>query len=83
MIKDYLKKVKELTLDLLYKDFDYCAIEVYLEPTISSIVFVIKTEGYKHIFKAPFGLFESKLSASALALIIVDEVKEWRDKFDN
>lgn len=83
MTKDYLKKVKELVLHVLYKDFDYCAIKAYVVPLISSIVFVIEIEGYGHIFKAPFSLFESNLCTDALVNIIVDEVKEWSDKFDN
>lgn len=83
MRKDYLKRVKESILDLLYKDFDYCNIGTYVEPSISSIVYVIEVERYVHIFKAPFALFESCLSPEALADIIVNEVKEWRDKFVN
>jgi hypothetical protein len=55
---------------------------VYIEPSISSIVFFINADGYKHIFKAPFGLLESKLTANALAEIIIDEVKEWRDNLN-
>ena len=42
----------------------------------------IYADGYKHIFKAPFGLLESNLTATALADIIIDEVKEWRDKLN-
>lgn len=57
-----------------------CKVEIYIEPSISSTVFYINADGYKHIFKAPFGLLESKLTASALADIIIDEVKEWKDK---
>ena len=81
MRKDYLKRVKELVSDLLYKDFNFCYVRVYVEPSISSIVFVIKLEGCGHIFKVPFALFESDLSPEALADIIVNEVKEWKDKF--
>jgi hypothetical protein len=42
----------------------------------------IYADCYKHIFKAPFGLLESNLTATALAEIIVNEVKEWRDKLN-
>ena len=81
--KEYLKAAKELILLKLYDDFINCSVITYIEPSISSIVFCINVNGYRHIFKAPFGLFESDLSTQALADIIVDEVKEWRDKFDN
>ena len=55
---------------------------MYIEPSISSVVLYIYADGYKHIFKAPFGLLESQLTANALAEIIIDEVKEWRDKLN-
>lgn len=62
--------------------FNECRVDTYIEPTISSVVFFIYADGYKHIFKAHFGLLESKLTANALAEIIIDEVKEWRDKLN-
>lgn len=62
--------------------FTNCRVDTYIEPSISSIIFYINVDGYKHIFKAPFGLLESQLTASALAEIIIDEVKEWRDKLN-
>lgn len=83
MQREYLKAVKELLLNELCRDFEYCAVGVYVEPSISSVVFVIEVEGYGHIFKVPFGLFESHLCSEALMNIILDEVKEWRKKFDN
>lgn len=63
-------------------DFNECRVETYIEPSISSTIFYIYADGYKHIFKAPFGLLESQLTASALADIIINEVKEWRDKLN-
>lgn len=76
----YLEVVK--TLIQTSSEFSNCRVETYIEPTISSTVFLISADGYNHIFKAPFGLLESKLTASALADIIIDEVKEWRDKLN-
>ena len=61
-------------------EFNNCRVETYIEPSISSTILFINADGYKHIFKAPFGLLESNLTATALAEIIIDEVKEWRDK---
>lgn len=63
-------------------EFINCKVETYIEPSISSTIFFIYADGYKHIFKAPFGLLESNLTATALAEIIIDEVKEWRDKLN-
>lgn len=63
-------------------EFNNCRVEAYIEPSISSVIIYIKADGYKHIFKAPFGLLDSNLTATALAEIIVDEVKEWRDKIN-
>ena len=83
MKKEYLKVVKELILLKLCDDFINCSVSTYIEPSISSIVFFINVNGYRHIFKATFGLFESGLSTQAIANIIVDEVKEWWDKFEN
>jgi hypothetical protein len=80
MHAQYLEAVK--TLIQSATEFNECRVDVYIEPTLSSVVFYIYADGYKHIFKAPFGLFESKLSANALAEIIIDEVKEWRDKLN-
>lgn len=77
---DYLKDVK--TLILSSTEFIDWKVDVYIEPSISSIVFFIYADGYRHIFKAPFGLLESKLTANALAEIIINEVKEWRDKLN-
>lgn len=61
-------------------EFINCRVSMYIEPSISSVIFFIYTDGYNHIFKAPFGLLESELTATELAQIIIDEVKEWRDK---
>lgn len=80
MNSKYLEVVK--TLIQSSKEFNECRVDVYIEPTLSSTVFYIDVDGYKHIFKAPFGLLESKLTANALAEIIIDEVKEWRDKMN-
>lgn len=77
---DYLNDVKSAILSSL--EFIDCEIDVYIEPSISSILFLIRADGYKHIFKAPFGILESKLTAIALSEIIIDEVKEWRDKLN-
>lgn len=59
-----------------------CKVEIYIEPSISSIIFYINVDGYNHIFKALFGLLETNLTAMALAEIIIEEVKEWRDKLN-
>ena len=80
MHAQYLELVK--TLIQIAPEFDECDVKVYIEPSISSAVFYINADGYNHIFKAPFGLLESKLTASALAEIIIDEVIEWRDKLN-
>lgn len=80
MHAQYLETVK--TLIQIAPEFDECDVKVYIEPSISSTVFYINADGYNHIFKAPFGLLESKLTASALAEIIIDEVIEWRDKLN-
>ena len=76
----YLEVVK--TLIQSSPEFINCRVETYIEPSISSTIFYINADGYKHIFKAPFGLLESNLTATALAQIIIDEVKEWRDKIN-
>ena len=76
----YLELVK--TLIQSSPEFINCRVETYIEPSISSTIFYIDADGYKHIFKVPFGLLESNLTASALAEIIIDEVKEWRDKLN-
>lgn len=76
----YLEVVK--TLIQTSEEFNECRVDVYIEPSISSLVFFIDADGYKHIFKAPIGLLESKLTSNALAEIIKDEVKEWRDKLN-
>lgn len=80
MHAQYLELLK--TLIQAAPEFKECEVNVYIEPSISSTVFYINADGYKHIFKAPFGLLESKLTANALAEIIIDEVKEWRDKLN-
>ena len=76
----YLKVVK--TLIQTSPEFNNCRVETYIEPSISSTIFYINADGYKHIFKAPIGLLESNLTATALAEIIINEVKEWRDKIN-
>lgn len=80
MHAQYLEVVKVLIQKS--SEFNNCRVETYIEPSISSTIFYIYADGYNHIFKAPFGLLESKLTASALAEIIVDEVKEWKDKLN-
>lgn len=80
MHAQYLEEVK--TLIQLAPEFNECNVKVYTEPTISSTVFYINADGYNHIFKVPLGLLESKLTANALAEIIIDEVKEWKDKLN-
>lgn len=80
MHAQYLEVVK--TLIQSSSEFINCRVETYIEPSISSSFFLIYADGYKHIFKAPFGLLESQLTASALAEIIIDEVKEWKDKLN-
>lgn len=80
MHAQYLELVK--TLIQIAPEFNECDVKVYIEPSISSTVFYINADGYNHIFKAPFGLLESKLTANALAEIIIDEVIEWRDKIN-
>ena len=70
------------TLIQIAPEFNECDVKVYIEPSISSTLFYINADGYNHIFKAPFGLLESKLTANALAEIIIDEVKEWRAKLN-
>lgn len=76
----YLEVVK--TLIQSSPEFINCRVSTYIEPSISSTIFFIYADGHKHIFKAPFGLLESNLTATALADIIIDEVKEWRDKLN-
>lgn len=80
MHTQYLEVVK--TLIEIAPEFNKCRVETYIEPSISSTIFYINADGYKHIFKARFGVLESKLTASALAEIIIDEVKEWKDKLN-
>lgn len=78
MHAQYLEVVKMLIQSS--PKFSNCRVSIYIEPSISSTIFFIYADGYKHIFKAPFGLLESNLTATALAEIIIDEVKEWSDK---
>lgn len=80
MHAQYLEVVKILIETT--PEFNNCRVETYIEPSISSTIFYIYADGYKHIFKAPFGLLESKLTANALAEIIIDEVKEWKAKLN-
>ena len=80
MNAQYLEVVK--TLIQSSPEFNECRVETYIEPSISSTILYIYADGYKHIFKAPFGLLESNLTATALAEIVIDEVKEWRDKLN-
>lgn len=80
MRMQYLEVVK--TLIQTSEEFNECRVDVYIEPSISSAVFYIYADGYKHIFKVPFGLLDSKLTVNALAEIIIYEVKEWRDKLN-
>ena len=80
MHAQYLEVVK--TLIQTSPEFVNCRVETYIEPSISSTIFYIYADGYKHIFKAPFGLFDSNLTAVALAQIIVDEVIEWKEKLN-
>lgn len=80
MHAQYLELVK--TLIQISPEFINCKVETYIEPSISSAIFYINADGYNHIFKAPFGLLEGNLTAVALAEIIIDEVKEWRDKLN-
>ena len=76
MHTQYLEVVK--TLIQSSPEFIDCRVSTYIEPSISSTIFYIYADGYNHIFKAPFGLLESNLTATAFAEIIIDEVKEWR-----
>ena len=76
----YLEAVK--TLIQSSPEFINCIVYTFIEPSISSTIFYICADGYNHIFKAPFGLLESNLTATALAEIIIDEVKEWRDNLN-
>lgn len=78
MHAQFLEVVK--TLIQTSPEFINCEVEIYIEPSISSTIFYINADGYNHIFKAPFGLLEYNLTATALADIIIQEVKEWRDK---
>lgn len=80
MHAQYLEAVK--TLIQSSPEFSNCRVSTYIEPSISSTIFFIYADGHNHIFKAPFGLLESNLTATALAEIIIDEVKEWRDKLN-
>lgn len=80
MHAQYLEVVKVLIQTS--SEFNNCRVETYIEPSISSAIFYVNADGYKHIFKAPFGVLESKLTANALAEIIIDEVKEWKDKLN-
>ena len=76
----YLEVVKILIQSS--PEFINCRVYTFIEPSISSTIFYICADGYNHIFKAPFGLLERNLTATELADIIIDEVKEWRDKLN-
>lgn len=76
MNRKYLRRVKKL-IKSAWKP-KYCRVKAYIEPTISSVEFYINVGGYNHIFKVPFGLFETDITAEELAHIIVDEVQIWR-----
>ena len=80
MRAQYLEVVKRLIETS--PEFNKCRVETYIEPSISSTIFYIHADGYNHIFKAPFGLLESNLTSSVLADIIINEVKDWRDKIN-
>lgn len=80
MYVQYLETVKMLIKSTSV--FNNCQVDTYIEPSISSVIFYIYVDGYNHIFKAPFGLLESQLTANALAEIIIDEVKEWKEKLN-
>lgn len=80
MHAQYLELVKMLIQSS--PEFNNCRVSTYIEPSISSTIFFIYADGHKHIFKAPFGLLETNLTATALAEIIIDEVKEWKDKLN-
>lgn len=80
MHAQYLEVVKMLIQSS--PEFNDCRVSIYIEPSISSTIFFIYADGHKHIFKAPFGLLESNITATALAEIIIDEVKEWEDKLN-
>lgn len=80
MHAQYLEVVRKLIETS--SEFNNCIVETYIVPSISSTIFYIYADGYKHIFKAPFGLLESTLTANALVEIIIDEVKEWKDKLN-
>lgn len=76
----YIETVK--TLIETSSELINCRVEAYIEPSISSVIFYINANGYKHIYKAPFGLLDTNLTAMTLAQIIINEVKEWRDKLN-
>jgi hypothetical protein len=80
MYSQYIEVVKALIESS--SEFTECRVETYIEPSISSTIFYIHADGYNHIFKAPFGLLESNLTATAIAEIIINEVKEWRNKIN-
>ena len=80
MHAQYLEVVK--TLIETSPEFNDCRVKTYIEPSISSTILYIYADGYNHIFKAPFGILESNLTARGLAEIIIEEVKEWRDKMN-
>lgn len=80
MHAQFIENVK--TLIETSPELNNCRVEAYIEPSISSIIFYINANGYKHIYKAPFGLLDTNLTAMALAQIIINELKEWRDKLN-
>lgn len=80
MKRKYLRRVKKL-IKSAWK-FKRCRVKTCIEPSISSVVFFITVDGYTHIFKAPFGLFETGITVEELAYIINDEVQIWRLKYE-
>lgn len=80
MHAQYLEVVKVLIQSS--PEFTNCRVYLFIEPSTSSTFFYICDDGYNHIFKVPFGLLESDLTAPELADIIIDEVKEWKGKLN-
>ena len=81
MKKKYLDSVKKL----IESKFKHCTANWYIEPTISSVLFIITCEGFNHIYKAPYGLLETPYCSEhpeALSEMIIDEVKAWRKKYE-
>ena len=75
-----LKCVKRLIE--LSTEFYQCTVNVFIEPSISSAIFIIDADDYHHIFKAPFGMIEI-MAPETLARRIVTEVLDWRNKYES